>query len=208
MSANRAKRRKTLIHAGFQFRVVLIFFLFTLVMQCFSFLITIFLIFQAMGEKDQGVSPNLDALMLWAMLISLVVIIVFSYLFGLFGSHKIAGPLYRMSQVMRDVGKGDLTQVSRLRPGDWLTDFSEDLNECISNLRDATVKNFENLRDVELFLSQEMEKSAGENSARYEEMLAKLAEIRDSFHVEVPEKPVEIEPTPPKEDKPKEEEKI
>ncbi|TET32005.1 MAG: methyl-accepting chemotaxis protein [Planctomycetota bacterium] len=201
MNSKRIRRRKTLVHVGFQFRVVLIFFLFTLVMQCFSFLVTIFLVFQAMEKKDAGATPDLDALILWSMLISLVVIIVFSYLFGLFGSHKIAGPLYRMSQVMKDVGKGDMTQVCRLRPGDWLSDFADDLNDCIGNLRDTTIKNLEDLRDVEIFLGQEMEKGSGENSARYEMMLAKLAEVRNSFQVEMPERPVEIAPTPPKKEK-------
>ncbi|MHC4664008.1 MAG: hypothetical protein ACYS8W_20285 [Planctomycetota bacterium] len=197
MNQKRIPRRKTLVHAGFQFRVVLIFFLFTLAMQCFSFLITIFMVLQAVERRDMGEAPNINTLILSNMLISLVVILVFSYLFGLFGSHKIAGPLFKMGRMLKNVGSGDLTQEAYLRQGDWLIDFCNDMNESVGSLREIAAANVERIRDVEIFLGQEMEKASGENTTRYEVMLNKLAEARESFIIERPEEPVEISAMPP-----------
>jgi methyl-accepting chemotaxis protein len=58
------------------------------------------------------------------------------FVFSIFASHKIAGPLLRMENVARSLENGDLSiGIGQLRPGDELTDLARALDGAISKLR-------------------------------------------------------------------------
>ncbi|MFH1016752.1 MAG: hypothetical protein V1798_01060 [Pseudomonadota bacterium] len=59
---------------------------------------------------------------------------IFIGLLGLFFSHRIAGPLYAMSQKLQAISRGAIPQQVRLRKNDLLITFGEKLNEAISVL--------------------------------------------------------------------------
>ncbi len=73
---------------------------------------------------------------LWSRTIVFVIFfeITAVILLGLFFSHRIAGPLYAMSQKLKDVAKGRLPPAIRLRKNDLLTDFAETMNEAFSKM--------------------------------------------------------------------------
>lgn len=60
-------------------------------------------------------------------------------LLALFLPQKIAGPLYRIEEDLRQAGQGDLTVAVRLRTGDTLQDFAATVNTALSETR-ARVK--------------------------------------------------------------------
>ncbi|MDH5298204.1 MAG: methyl-accepting chemotaxis protein [Desulfobulbaceae bacterium] len=55
---------------------------------------------------------------------------------ALFLPQKIAGPLFRVENGLREMGGGDLTVSIKLRHGDTLMDLADRLNETASSLRD------------------------------------------------------------------------
>lgn len=62
---------------------------------------------------------------------SLVVGVVLS----LFLPQKIAGPIYRIEQGLKEIGNGDLTTTVKLRDDDTLKDLAENVNQATAALR-------------------------------------------------------------------------
>ena len=54
----------------------------------------------------------------------------------LFVSHKIAGPLFRFKQVVKELASGNFTNQVRLRKGDQLQDFADEFNEMLAAVRE------------------------------------------------------------------------
>ena len=56
-------------------------------------------------------------------------------LMAIFIPQKIAGPIYRIEEELRQLGDGDLTVQIRLRQGDILMDFADTVNNSVEQLR-------------------------------------------------------------------------
>ena len=70
---------------------------------------------------------------LWVMLSLLVVVIGLA---GIVFTHKIAGPVFKMKRLLRQVGEGKLVLRERLRKGDELQHFFEAFEKMVETLRD------------------------------------------------------------------------
>jgi nitrogen fixation/metabolism regulation signal transduction histidine kinase len=74
-----------------------------------------------------------------AMIVSLVgglaLMVVLIGLLGIYFTHKVAGPVYKMKRLLKQVGTGDLHVEARLRKGDELQDFFETFTEMVASLR-------------------------------------------------------------------------
>jgi len=81
--------------------------------------------------KIRRVSDLLLPVVFAGSAVSLVVGVVLS----LFLPQKIAGPIYRIEQGLKQIGDGDLTTTIRLRDGDRLQDLAENVNKATSSLR-------------------------------------------------------------------------
>ncbi len=83
---------------------------------------------------DLGKQKNLFELY-WKPIVGMNVIYIFIIaLFGLFISHKMAGPVYRIKRTLEDASSGKIDVKSirfRLRKGDELQDLVESLNKFI-----------------------------------------------------------------------------
>lgn len=78
---------------------------------------------------------NFLELLLPAIMISAVVGSVAALCLAIFLPHQIAGPLYRIEQIlMNKVGEGDLSVRFVLRKGDEVTDLADALNSMIEKL--------------------------------------------------------------------------
>jgi len=75
-------------------------------------------------------------LLLPVILAGTAVSLVAGGLLALFLPQKIAGPLYRFEESLRQLGEGDLTVKVVLRKGDILVDFADTVNETIEQLRE------------------------------------------------------------------------
>jgi hypothetical protein len=65
----------------------------------------------------------------------LALMVVLIGLLGIYFTHKVAGPIYKMKRLLAQVGKGSLRVDARLRKGDELQDFFDAFTSMVSNLR-------------------------------------------------------------------------
>jgi nitrogen fixation/metabolism regulation signal transduction histidine kinase len=56
-------------------------------------------------------------------------------LFGIYFTHKVAGPVFKMKRLLRQVGEGDLRVEARLRKGDELKSFFDAFTRMVGGLR-------------------------------------------------------------------------
>jgi nitrogen fixation/metabolism regulation signal transduction histidine kinase len=56
-------------------------------------------------------------------------------LLGIYFTHKVAGPVFKMTRLLKQVGEGDLHVETRLRKGDELKDFFDTFAKMVFDLR-------------------------------------------------------------------------
>ena len=90
------------------------------------------------GSQSEILPPvNRIELILPAILINNLIIIVIVSTIGLFYSHRIAGPAYRMVKDIDRVLEGERGVVVRLRKTDKLKDLAEKLNQLLKKIEKA-----------------------------------------------------------------------
>ena len=103
---------------------------------------------------------------------ALALLVVIIGMCGIWFTHKIAGPVYKMKMLLRQVGDGKLVFQGKLRKGDELQDFFEAFSSMVDKLRDRQAKEVAQL-DIALGM-------AGEAGAS-QESLAKVRLVRDEM---------------------------
>jgi nitrogen fixation/metabolism regulation signal transduction histidine kinase len=121
---------------------------------------------------QQAMLLQRQATLIYSLVGSLALMVVLIGLFGIYFTHKVAGPIYKMKRLLKQVGKGSLRVEARLRKGDELQDFFDVFSEMVNNLRSFEKKQ---LDDVEAALSA-VEK--GEK----DEAKASLGRVRDTMN--------------------------
>jgi ABC-type multidrug transport system fused ATPase/permease subunit len=66
-------------------------------------------------------------------------------LLGIYFTHKVAGPVFKMKRLLKQVGGGDLYVQARLRKGDELRDFFETFTRMVSDLRQMEERQLEEI---------------------------------------------------------------
>jgi nitrogen fixation/metabolism regulation signal transduction histidine kinase len=92
---------------------------------------------------------------------------------GIVFTHKIAGPIFKMKRLMREVGEGKLVLKERLRKGDELHHFFETFEKTVNQLRQ---KQLDEIARVDAIIT-ELE-PLGESNAG----VAKLKSLRAEMH--------------------------
>ena len=74
----------------------------------------------------------------FVMVIALVLagVTVLNIYLAVWLSHRIAGPVYRLKQSMRQAGSGDLSVLIKLRENDELQDLKNEFNNMMCGIRD------------------------------------------------------------------------
>ncbi|MCC6557820.1 MAG: HAMP domain-containing protein [Polyangiaceae bacterium] len=97
---------------------------------------------------------------------------------GIVFTHKIAGPIFKMKRLLRQVGEGKLVVRERLRRGDELKHFFETFEKMVDDLR---ARQEAEIARVDEILAK-IEASPGEPSPASVELLKKLrSELRDQI---------------------------
>jgi len=73
--------------------------------------------------------------MLFTLVGALSLLVVLIGFAGIFVTHKVAGPIYKMKRQINDVGEGRLKIPGKLRKGDELVEFFETFETMVVNLR-------------------------------------------------------------------------
>ena len=103
---------------------------------------------------------------------SLLIMVAFFGVMGIYFTHKVAGPIFKMKRLLRQVGEGKLMVESRLRKGDELQEFFETFATMVEGLRARQQQEIDEL-DRAIALA----KQGGAN----DQSLAKIALVRDEM---------------------------
>jgi methyl-accepting chemotaxis protein len=111
-------------------------------------------------------------LMIESLIGGLALMVVLIGLLGIYFTHKVAGPIFKMKRLLKQVGDGHLHVDARLRRGDELTDFFDTFTQMVQGLRQMESRQ---LQDVEAAIK------ALEGGSR-EETAAALGRVRDAMN--------------------------
>ncbi len=107
---------------------------------------TAFLTTRAQELEAQGAEvERRQAQLGTALVLALVVLVLGIGLAGIVFTHKIAGPIFKMKRLLRQVGEGKLVVRERLRKGDELVHFFEVFEQMVETLRTHQKQEIEKL---------------------------------------------------------------
>jgi methyl-accepting chemotaxis protein len=84
-------------------------------------------------------------LMIESLVGGLALMVVLIGLLGIYFTHKVAGPIFKMKRLLKQVGDGHLHVDARLRRGDELTDFFDTFTQMVEGLRQMESKQLEDV---------------------------------------------------------------
>jgi nitrogen fixation/metabolism regulation signal transduction histidine kinase len=89
---------------------------------------------RAIADQQAGLLRK-QSLMLGSLVVGLALMVIVIGLFGIYFTHKVAGPVFKMKKMLRQVGEGNLHVEARLRKGDELQDFFDAFTQMLAGLR-------------------------------------------------------------------------
>ena len=114
---------------------------------------------------------------------------------GIIFTHKIAGPIFKMKRLMRQVGEGKLVVKEKLRKGDELHHFFETFEKMVENLRTNQRGEIRRLEEVyAAFGSDDEEVRAGAKK----DLEILLGDMRDHIDEPVAKAPAKSKSAKPK----------
>ena len=134
---------------------------------------------QASAESDRQIEEQGRALvrqqktMIYSLVGGLLMMVVLIGLLGIYFTHKVAGPIYKMKMLLRQVGDGKLVFHGSLRKGDELKDFFDAFATMVDKLRARQQKEVDQL-DAALRI-------ASGNAGATQESIAKVEVVRDEM---------------------------
>ena len=110
--------------------------------------------------------------MLTSLVGGLALMVIAIGLLGIYFTHKVAGPIYKMKLLLKQVGDGKLTFRGGLRKGDELQDFFEAFASMVEQLKARQAK------EVEL-----LEEAIGnaKNAGASDDMMKNVVTVRDEM---------------------------
>ncbi|MBW2673572.1 MAG: HAMP domain-containing protein [Deltaproteobacteria bacterium] len=141
------KRRSYFVKKDFQVKFILKFCLIVLIGAVISSALLLIMTRDTLTSsfhhsrltiENTGLAILPDVIITWV--ITLILITLATAAVILFISHKIAGPLFRLEQEVKDIGKGDLTRKITLREKDQVTALANGLTEMAAKLNKKVLK--------------------------------------------------------------------
>ncbi len=128
------RRRITLIKKDLQFNMVIAFIILGGAISTATFAVSriFFTSFKGQSISTQAVALTEAKI----FFVSIILVAFFSYIFGIWSSHKIAGPLYRVEKVLETLRSGDLSATVHIRKADFLHETAEVFNKAVGGLRE------------------------------------------------------------------------
>lgn len=123
------------------------------------------------SDSDNRVAKQQKA-MLGSVVGGLSLLVVLIGLLGIFITHKVAGPIYKMKRLLKEVGQGKLTFHGGLRKGDELVHFFETFQQMVDSLKERQRIEVETL---------EAGIASAKAAGATDESLAKIVAVRDEM---------------------------
>ncbi len=153
------RRKQFLIKRGLQFRYIGIVFGIALLAS----IVTGYTVFATgwtlLGEKLANVYPQgrlLSVLRTTNLVLirNLLFVSPFIFLLGLFFSHKIAGPVYKIEKSVREISEGNLALKIKLRKGDEFWSLANIINTMTENISSSISINKANALKIQKELDE------------------------------------------------------
>jgi nitrogen fixation/metabolism regulation signal transduction histidine kinase len=110
--------------------------------------------------------------MLYVLVSALAVMVFLIGVLGIYFTHKVAGPVYKMKLLLKEVADGKLRVAARLRKGDELQEFFDVFAHMVDSLRQRQVEEVERL-DAAI--------ETARKTGASEEAIAKVLVVRDEM---------------------------
>ena len=152
------RRRKYIIQRGLQFRYIGLVFGLALIAS----IVTGWTVFATgwyfLGEKLASVYPQGRLIYVLratniALIRNLLLVSPLIFILGLLFSHRIAGPVYRITKTLEEIIKGNLGLKIKLREGDELVDLAYMINNLTDNINKAMITD----KDIAIKIEKDLE---------------------------------------------------
>jgi methyl-accepting chemotaxis protein len=110
--------------------------------------------------------------MLTSLVAGLALLVVLIGILGIYFTHKVVGPIYKMKMLLRQVGDGKLNFYGKLRKGDELQDFFEVFAQMVEKLKDRQRREV-----TELEAAMDSAKASGAS----DDAISKIQHVRDEM---------------------------
>ncbi|MDD5680809.1 MAG: HAMP domain-containing protein, partial [Candidatus Omnitrophica bacterium] len=133
-------RTRYFLARGFQLRYAGIILLVAFVTAVLSGLTVFHTTCNILGTKlsqvyPQGLFVSIFNKVAFSLARNMAVLAILIFIFAIFISHRIAGPIYRIKSVIREMGEGKLDVPVYLRKNDELHDLAEEINKLQESLK-------------------------------------------------------------------------
>lgn len=179
------RRKKYFIKPGFQSRLTAIFILIVIIVaNIVGTLVYGFSVEKLESNLVEEAKLPVDskqlgqALLPGVIIAELISIFVVAFI-CIFVTHTIAGPVYRMEKVVRNIGEGDLTHFIKLRPKDELKDLADSMNEMTMGLRNKVISFRENVTQIQDGIT--LAKNTGDMS-KLDDVLKAVSSMEESLN--------------------------
>lgn len=123
-------------------------------------------------EAQQKALANGQRTMMQVLVGALALMVLLIGLLGIYFTHKVAGPIYKMKMLLRQVGEGKLTFYGKLRKGDELQDFFETFSVMVEKIKERQKREVDGL-DAAI--------EAARASGASDEAISKISGVRDEM---------------------------
>lgn len=135
----RFRRRQYLVSAKFQLKYTGLILLLMFATAALSSYVVYYTSMLLMGEKlgnvyPQGQLVHIIKTVNFRLLISLLFVTPLVVMIGIYLSHKIAGPIFRMERFLKDMAGGNFSSRIVLRKGDELTGLAGGINKVCESM--------------------------------------------------------------------------
>lgn len=159
MANKKFRRKRYIILLGFQLKYILYILLFIYIGAAVAGYTVYWTTWVTLGEKLANVYPRSRLIYIFhdanmTLLIRMLIITPIFILIGIFLSHRIAGPIYRISKYLDALKVGDYSHDVTLRKKDELKNLAGKLTELCRKLREDKEKNKNIIKEIEGLLDK------------------------------------------------------
>lgn len=142
--APRYKRKQYIVAAKFQLKYVGLILALVFMTGILCSYVVYYTSMLLLGDKLANVYPQGRLISIVNMvnlriLLSLVLVTPLIFVIGIYASHKIAGPIYRIEKFLKSMASGEISETLTLRKNDELVALAEGINMVSESMR-ATVR--------------------------------------------------------------------
>lgn len=123
-------------------------------------------------EAQASMTKSQQQTMMLSLIAGLTLLVVLIGLLGIYFTHKVVGPIYKMKMLLRQVGDGKLNFQGKLRKGDELQDFFVVFAGMVEKLKARQAAEVE---ELDAAITEAKESGASEAA------IAKISKVRDEM---------------------------